>query len=105
MTYLSVALVSRWLGLIGAQSRWLALLEAASFGSSGASRGRSMSLASNDTAAGTTVAAVAGATTSAASAARALATAVVEVDERRHLVLGILQHGTVVVLERNARIR
>lgn len=100
-----MALVSGWLGLIGAQSRWLALLEAASLGSSGASRGRSMSLASNDTAAGTTVAAVAaGATTSAASAARAIATAVVEVDERRHLVLGILQHGTVVVLERNARI-
>lgn len=52
--------------------------------------------------AGTAVTTVA--TTLATAAAGAAAVTVVEVNKRRHLLLCILEHGTVVVLERGMRI-
>lgn len=69
--------------------------------SSSAGRGgrRSVSLAS-DTRGATVAAALA-----AATAAATVAVDVVKIDERRHLPLGVLQHGAVVVVQRGVRIQ
>lgn len=98
----AVCLISRGLSLVGALGRLAVVLGSVLCSGSSTSRSgrRTVGLSSENAVTRSTAAAAA----SAASAADAAAVGVVEVDERGHLPLGILQHGTVVVLERIARI-
>lgn len=98
----AVCLISRGLSLVRAKGRLAGVLMLLPCSGSSTSRGgsRSVGLSSENAVTRNTAAAAA----SAAPAAAAATVGVVEVDERGHLPLGILQHGTVVVLERNARI-
>jgi len=95
------SLVPGRLSLVRAATRSEWLLRAVTGGSSSASRGgrRTVGLASN-----VRDATVAAALT-AATAAAAAAVGVIQIDESRHLSLGVFQHGAVVVVKRGVRIQ
>lgn len=103
-------LVSRRLGFIGTAHGLLARMLVSSMvsgssSSAGRSRWRTIVLVGKHTIARGATATTVAAALATTAAATAGAVAAVKVDKRRHLTLSILQHGTVVVLEGDSRIR